>query len=146
MHTKSAYLIVICDPHTHAIANATIWSSPEWEQSRCLAEYAYVAYAVSGDTYEHAKDCLLEAISDERSRYHHLYKLIIKQQNEERLRTILQRVKCAQEGFHPTNPQYEDIARIINCAAKLVDRLYDRSSYGQELFSLRKAIEAVVDL
>lgn len=69
-----AYLIVICDKETNAILEVTTWSSPEWEQSRCLNVPTYVAYACGGDSYADARDNLLIAISDPRSRYHWLAK------------------------------------------------------------------------
>lgn len=69
----SAYLIVICDHETNAIINAAIWSSPEWEQSRCLPQRTYVAYMVSGfQSYSEARRHLIAAIRDIRSRYHWL--------------------------------------------------------------------------
>lgn len=67
-----AYLIVICDNVTNAILSATIWSSPEWEQSRCLDQRTYVAYATSGSDYADAKDGIVRAMEHPRSRYHWL--------------------------------------------------------------------------
>lgn len=67
-----AYLIVVCDSVTNAVLGAEIWSSPEWEQSRCLEQRTYIAYAVGGFSFHEARIGLLEAISDPRSRYHWL--------------------------------------------------------------------------
>lgn len=69
---QHAYLIVICDCETNAILSVTVWSSPEWEQSRQLDQRTFVAYKVSGHTFQEAKDRLLQSISDPRSRYHYL--------------------------------------------------------------------------
>jgi hypothetical protein len=71
MHYK-AYLIVICDNVTNAILSATIWSSPEWEQSRCLDQRTYVAYATSGPSYAEAKEGIVRAMEHPQSRYHWL--------------------------------------------------------------------------
>lgn len=67
-----AYLIVICDSETNAVQGAAIWSSPEWEQSRCLNPRTYVAYAVGGADYTDAREKLLQAIAYPQSRYHWL--------------------------------------------------------------------------
>lgn len=69
----SAYLIVICDRETNAVMGAQIWSSPEWEQSRCLPCPTYVAYQVGGcKSFHEAREHLVKVISDPRSRYHWL--------------------------------------------------------------------------
>lgn len=80
---ESAYLIVICDKETNAILGTEIWSSPEWEQSRCLDMPTYVAYEVKHDTYAKARERMLEIIADPRCRYHNLYHL----RSERELRT-----------------------------------------------------------
>ena len=67
-----AYLIVICDNVTNAIISATIWSSPEWEQSRCLDHRTYVAYATGGTSYAESKEALLKSMEHPKSRYHWL--------------------------------------------------------------------------
>lgn len=69
----NAYLIAICDPTTNTILRTEIWSSPEWEQSRQLAERTYVAWRMSGVTFQDAHDRMVAAISDEQCRYHYLY-------------------------------------------------------------------------
>jgi len=74
---KSAYLIIICDPSTNAINHVTIWSSPEWEQSRCLDDHTYVAYQVKSETYAQARDNLLQEIKQNDHRYNHLYQRYI---------------------------------------------------------------------
>lgn len=77
LYRNSAYLIVICDNKTNAIERVEIWSSPEWQQSRCLPDKnVYIAYAVESESFDKGIHDLLQAISWERSRYHHLYKLI----------------------------------------------------------------------
>lgn len=70
---KHAYLIVICDPKTNAIKEVEIWSSPEWEQSKCLNDWAYVAYSVRDVTYQLARDGLVASISRPTSRYYPLF-------------------------------------------------------------------------
>lgn len=69
-----AYLIVICDSTTNAVLSATVWSSPEWEQSRYLDERTFVAFAVGGKDYAEAKRHLIQMVDDPRSRYHWLCK------------------------------------------------------------------------
>lgn len=75
---KTAYLIAICDPKTNAIIKADIWSSPEYRQSRCLPQRTYVAYEITADTYQQARDYLEEVIKDQNSRYHYLYQYLPK--------------------------------------------------------------------
>jgi len=72
MFHYKAYLIVICDKVTNEVLSATIWSSPEWEQSRCLDERTYVAYATIGSSYANAKNGILTAMEHPKSRYHWL--------------------------------------------------------------------------
>lgn len=74
-YSASAYLIVICDTETNAILRVEIWSSPEWEQSRCLDTPTYVAYEVRHETYAKAKERMLEIIAEPSCRYHKLYHL-----------------------------------------------------------------------
>ncbi len=74
MTTHKAYLIVICNSETNAVLSATIWSSPEWEQSRTLDERTYVAYETKGASYQEAHDRILSVIQDPSSRYHWLWK------------------------------------------------------------------------
>lgn len=71
-----AYLIIICDQHTDKILDVVIWSSPEWEQSRHIDRYTYVAYAMEGGTFAGARDSMLSLISNPKNRYHHLYRRI----------------------------------------------------------------------
>lgn len=72
MNFKIAYLIVVCDKETNALKYATIWSSPEWEQSMFLNDPTYVAFQVSGETYDKARKNLITAIEHPRCRYHWL--------------------------------------------------------------------------
>ena len=70
---NTAYLIAICDDKTNALKDVEVWSSPEWQQSRCIPNCrTYVAYTVSATTFSEAKRLLLQSIKDERSRYHYL--------------------------------------------------------------------------
>lgn len=69
---RKAYLIVICDNVTNAVLSAAIWSSPEWEQSRCLDQRTYVAYVVSGSSFSEASRELIKSIQNPKSRYHWL--------------------------------------------------------------------------
>jgi len=69
---KDAYLIVIYDEVTNAVIRADIWSSPEWEQSRCLTERTYVAYRTKGRSFEDARKNVIQAMSHKLSRYHWL--------------------------------------------------------------------------
>ena len=73
---STAYLIIECDKDTNAIQCAHIWSSPEWEQSMCLANPTFVAYSVQGYSYAEAVKRLLEAISIPRCRYHWILKYL----------------------------------------------------------------------
>jgi len=73
-----AYLIVICDNDTNAVLGSTIWSTPEWEQSRNIGKRTYVAYAVRGKDFASAKKDLIHVISQETSRYHWLLELLDK--------------------------------------------------------------------
>lgn len=75
-YKHTAYLIVICDPKTNALKRAAIWSSPEWEQSRCLADRTFVAYEVYGDSFQKARDNMIQVISNPRCRYHYLMALL----------------------------------------------------------------------
>lgn len=69
----TAYLIVICNKADNSIVNACIWSSPEWQQSRCLPEHhTYVAYALSAESFADGIERITEVVKDERSRYHYL--------------------------------------------------------------------------
>lgn len=68
----TAYLIVICNTATNVVEQVTIWSSPEWEQSRCLPQPTYVAYEVTADDFPDARKKLLQAIQEPKSRYHWL--------------------------------------------------------------------------
>jgi hypothetical protein len=69
-----AYLIVICNEETNQIEEVSIWSSPEWEQSRCIVgKNVYVAYKVNSETFQSAKDALIKEISKDDSRYNYLY-------------------------------------------------------------------------
>ena len=78
MTRSSAYLIVICDEETNGILSATIWSSPEWEQSMCLQGCrTYVAYEIRGTTFDDARKRMIEAIQNSRSRYHYLNDFIV---------------------------------------------------------------------
>lgn len=72
--SRDAYLIVVCDKETNAVKSVCIWSSPEWEQSRCLDDVTYVAYATKGATYADARRGVLQAMAHPRSRYHWLIK------------------------------------------------------------------------
>lgn len=73
-HLKSAYLIVICDGDTNAIEEVTIWSTPEWEQSRVLrGKSVYVAYEIRMPTFDQAAKAMLKRISNINDRYHPLY-------------------------------------------------------------------------
>lgn len=72
----AAYLIVVCDPVTNAPLRADVWSSPEWEQSRCLDERTFVLYKVSSfKSYSNAKEMLLEDIALPSMRYHWAWEL-----------------------------------------------------------------------
>ncbi len=62
--------------------------------------------------------------------------------NTPRKRT-LEAVKNSQADWHPTNPQHEDIAEIIDGALDLEQVLYAGDDYRKELFTLRKALEGV---
>ena len=73
LYMYSAYLIVVCDIETNAVTEVTIWSSPEWQQSRCLHNPTYVAYETKGASFHEATVALVKAISDPRSRYHWLF-------------------------------------------------------------------------
>lgn len=81
-HFKKAYLIVICDPIANAILRVEIWSSPEWEQSMCLKERSFIAYAVDGETFHEARLSLLEAIKIPSCRYHYLYNIMTQEEKE----------------------------------------------------------------
>lgn len=60
-----AYLIVVCNQQTNAIEDVCIWSSPEWEQSRCLPDkYTYVVYAVHGESFSEAKSEMIRIVRD----------------------------------------------------------------------------------
>lgn len=60
--TVDAYLVVICALESHAIIGSVIWSSPEWEQSRCRTDaYCYVALSSWGDSFEEAAKRLIKA-------------------------------------------------------------------------------------
>jgi hypothetical protein len=75
----SAYLIVVCNQDTNAIEDVCIWSSPEWEQSRCLPDkYTYVAYAMRGKSYQDAHDHIVTVVRDvpRCSRLHRLWPLL----------------------------------------------------------------------
>ena len=74
--SNTAYLIVICDRETNKILKAEIWSSPEWEQSRCLDQPTYVAFSVRSSSFSQAIKMLLWFISHERSRYYPLVKYL----------------------------------------------------------------------
>lgn len=67
-----AYLIVICDKTTNAVIEAAIWSSPEWQQSRCLEHRTYVAFASGGEDFPTATGNILRYIERPESRYHWL--------------------------------------------------------------------------
>lgn len=68
-----AYLIVLCNKETNAIEHVSIWSSPEWEQSRCLrGVHTYVAFRVGGSSFDRASKTLIEAIKEPLSRYYYL--------------------------------------------------------------------------
>ncbi len=55
-----SYLIVLCDIDTNAITGVSIWSSPEWHQSRLLDDsYSYVALESSGMSFEDASSNLV---------------------------------------------------------------------------------------
>ena len=69
-----AYLIVICDRETNSVLSATIWSSPEWEQSRRIDQPTYVAYAVRGSSFAKAGNTLLKNLENPKCRYHWLLK------------------------------------------------------------------------
>lgn len=71
--TGRAFLVIICNETTNAIEHVVIWSSPEWEQSRCLHKPTYVAYATEDRDFEAAITEMLKGISDPRSRYYPLY-------------------------------------------------------------------------
>jgi hypothetical protein len=61
----TAYLIVMCDKKTNAILGADIWSSPEWEQSRRLDCYTYVAFQHSStESYHDARNQLIKTINN----------------------------------------------------------------------------------
>lgn len=65
-----------------------------------------------------------------------------RKRTEVRLHT-LRTVAEAVDTFHPTKASHEDIARIVDCAADLVDALYAREDTSTLLFYTRKAIEGV---
>lgn len=69
---QPAYLIVICDPETNAIKEATVWSSPEWEQSRALpGARVYVAWQVTVGSFQDGIDYILQQIARPEHRYHY---------------------------------------------------------------------------
>ena len=70
--TVPAYLIAICDRATHELLSAAIWSSPEWEQSRQLDHFTYVAFAVKAESFEEGRRRIMDSIAQPNSRYHHL--------------------------------------------------------------------------
>ena len=78
MYAKYAYLIVICERNGDKIeiCGAEIWSSPEWEQSRCLDKTTFVAYKVAGRTFQEAIDIMLRTIKEPKSRYHWLFEYL----------------------------------------------------------------------
>jgi hypothetical protein len=72
-----AYLIVICDPETNAIRRVEIWSSPEWEQSMFLTDaVTYVAFELTADSYDEARNRLVELLHLPGFRYHRLEKFL----------------------------------------------------------------------
>lgn len=76
MILREAYLIVVCNEVTNAIEEVLIWSSPEWEQSRVLPNVrVYIAYCVSAESFQEAKDALLDTIKNPSNRYHYLWKI-----------------------------------------------------------------------
>lgn len=78
---KDAYLIVICNQETNAVEEVTIWSFPEWEQSRCLPEkHVYVLYHIVSVNFSEAKRMLIHIIGKPSSRYHWAYNLLPKEQ------------------------------------------------------------------
>lgn len=83
MYRHKAYLIVICNKETNAVESAAVWSSPEWEQSRCLPQPTFVAYEVSGDSFAEAETNLLRAISVPKQRYGWLIKYLPKALQEQ---------------------------------------------------------------
>lgn len=69
----NAYLIAIFDKDQR-LNHADIWSSPEWEQSRCLPDkWVFVAYQVQGKDFAEARKVLLETISKPECRYNYLW-------------------------------------------------------------------------
>lgn len=69
---KTAYLIVICDRETNAILGTEIWSSPEWEASRCLPMPTYVAYTRTAGSFQEALSWMVEEMRNPMFRYHYL--------------------------------------------------------------------------
>jgi len=55
----------------------------------------------------------------------------------------LERVTATQEEWHPTKPQPEDIASIIDAAIDIEALLYQRKPHDNALFVLRKCLEGV---
>ena len=58
----SAYLVVICDKHNNRILGVEVWSDTPWEKSRPIYHNAFVAYECQGETYQEAKNQLLESL------------------------------------------------------------------------------------
>lgn len=58
--TVSAYLVVMCGLESNAILGTAIWSSPEWQQSRCRTDvFCYVALEACGNSFEQAAERLI---------------------------------------------------------------------------------------
>jgi hypothetical protein len=75
-----AYLVVLCHPDTNIMIRADVWSSPEWDQSRCLEERVFVLLIWEGETYQDAKLKMLRLINDQAdvpyARYNYVKRLM----------------------------------------------------------------------
>jgi hypothetical protein len=81
-YNHTAYLIAICDYETNNIVGADIWSSPEYEQPRCLSKVmTYIVFSMKGESFQKAKDQMIKHLISSfevtgNDRYYRFLKLI----------------------------------------------------------------------
>lgn len=154
-----AYLIVICEPETNRVLGAEIWSSPEWEQSRCMDKVTYVLYHVEVPSHKYvdARSALLRTICNPLvKRYHWVLKYLEpahwyippsesekpievthEQMNamageltHQQLNALARRIK------HPhNNPlcSVESLQRLVQDATELANWIHNRVHTGYEM-------------
>ncbi len=66
-HSRRCFLVLISNAHSR---RCELWSSPEWEQSRCLKDHEVsVLFMTNGKDFDEASNMMQHVIGQEGSRY-----------------------------------------------------------------------------